>query len=96
MAIILKDRESGERFIVLGFAKSFFWSGILACDKSGDLEYLPLRSVLGCVATNLKVESVDGQKPDVLIEALRRADAQAIRKSFSEEPGEEAGSQGDG
>ena len=87
MAVVLRRRESGERFVVLGFARSLFWSGVLVCDKSGDLECLPLRSVLGRVATDLKVESVDGQKPEALIETLRQADVQAIRESVSEEGG---------
>lgn len=94
MAVILRSRESDKRFVVLGFAKSFFWSGVLVCDKSGELECLPLRSVLGHVVTDLEVESVDGQKPEALIEAHRRADVQAIRESFSEEAGKEADRQG--
>lgn len=85
MAIVLKNRKSGERFVLLGFAKSLAWSGILACNKSGDLECLPLRVVRGSVGSSLQVESVDGQAPDVLIETLRQAEVQTIRESFSQE-----------
>lgn len=94
MAIVLKSRKSGERFVFLGFAKSLFGAAILVCDKSGDFRCLPLRFLLGHVMTDLNVESVDGQAPAALIEALRQADVQAIRKSYSEQPGAPANTQG--
>ena len=84
MAIVLQSRNSGERFVFLGFSRNILSCGILACDKDGDLEYLPCPLRLGRVMSNLRVESADGQSPREIIESVREAEVQKIRDAVSE------------
>lgn len=84
MAIVLQRRDSGERFVFLGFSRSTLSCGILACDKDGHLEYLPCPVRLNRVVSELRVESADGQSPRQIIESVRQAEVQKIRDAVSE------------
>ena len=81
MSVIVKSRKTGERFVFLGFGRSLFDCGVLASDRDGTLQYLPLPIRWGNVITDLKVENVDGQSPGELIEAARQAEVQEIQDS---------------
>ena len=84
MAIVLRSRDSGDRFVFLGFSRSTLSCGILACNKDGDLAYLPCPVRLNRVASDLRVESADGQSPRQIIESVRQAEVQKIRDAVSE------------